>query len=93
MNMNYSQNITELIGNKTTEEVTRVVADNIILPNMAIFYLTFSMLFLIIGMLIAPRSKGKVFTIWIVSTILSSILFVIILIYPQGIPSFWTRLF
>ena len=69
----------------TNEQIVSVMNKIMLTPNLIILFIFMSLIFLIVGLMLVKRDKGRFMNIWFFSTILSAIGLLFLIFSPNTI--------
>lgn len=69
----------------TQEQFIKLANSNLAMPELIILFIFMGLIFLIIGLLLVKKSRGKFLTIWFSSMLLSLIMLLLLIFLPNTI--------
>ena len=79
-----SLNIT-LVSDVTKEQFINIANQTVAIPVLVLLFILMSLIFLVIGLFMVKRDKGKFLSIWLFSIILSAIILIFLIYSPNTI--------
>ena len=81
-----SLNITN-VAEITPEQFVKVANQTVAMPALIILFISMSLIFLLVGLFLVKKNKGKIVTIWFISIVLSIVILMILIFNPNMVQS------